>query len=110
MLARCVLHACSSLPLCAPLRYQAQIGGELYLDPTPAEVARAEATACVASLPAASAVTHLTLRGTWRGEGAAEAIETCIDGCAVLDQALRGALKASAAPHARAALTGRAAA
>jgi len=86
----------------------AQVGAELLLDPLPAEVAGASASATLTSLPSAGGATSCTLRGLWRGaQGAEEAMETALDACAVLDQALRGALQASAAPMAAAALAAR---
>ena len=87
---------------------QAQVGDELVLDPLPAELAAARASATVTALPSAGGATSVTLRGLWEGAaGAEEALETALDACAVLDQALRGAMQAAAAPHAAAALAAR---
>ena len=86
----------------------AQLGEELLLDPTPAEVAGARAAATVTALPAAGGATSVTLRGLWAGPGGAEeAVETALDACAVLDQALRGSLQAATQPQAAAALAAR---
>jgi ribonuclease PH len=87
---------------------QAQVGDELVLDPLLSELAAARASATVTALPASGGATSVALRGLWEGAGAAEeAVETALDACAVLDQALRGALQAAAAPQAAAALAAR---
>jgi hypothetical protein len=89
---------------------QALIGGELFLDPTPGELARAGGAATVCALASSGCVTHTVLRGGWGGAdgGAEEGLETCLDACRVLDGALRAALAAATAPQAKHALAGRA--
>ena len=86
------------------------------MDPLPAELALADATATVAMMSGARApgphagagcdserlterwadwagadeVSSLLLAGTWDGDSSTEAFELCVDGCAMLDEALRG--------------------
>ncbi len=84
------------------------MGAHLLLDPTAAELALSDCSASVAALPCAAAVTHLSLCGVWPGDESADAVEICLDGCRVVDQALRAALAAAAAPEAGAALAQRA--
>jgi hypothetical protein len=86
---------------------QALSGDALLVDPSPDELARSDGAATVASLPAAGALTYVAHAGALSGDAAAEAAEAALDACAVLDQALRAALAADAAPHARAALAQR---
>ena len=103
------VHGCYQVLADACWRsFQAQVGSELVLDPLPSELAAARASATVTALPSAGGATSVALRGLWEGAGAAEeAVETALDACAVLDQALRGALQAAAAPQAAAALAAR---
>ena len=88
------------------------VGFELVLDPLPSELAAARASATITALPSEGGATSVALRGL-RGRvlaprrAAEEAVETALDACAVLDQALRGALQAAAAPQAAAALAAR---
>lgn len=71
----------------------ARIKGVLYLDPMPAELAAADATATVAVMSRADEVTQMLLSGEWEGDASTEAFELCIDGCAMLDEALRESLR-----------------
>jgi exosome complex component MTR3 len=81
---------------------QAQVGGQLLLDPGSEEVAKQEAGLSLALMPTTNQVAQLVSSGAWGGQqqGSAQlqmALELAMGGCAQLDAAARECLRAAAA-------------
>ena len=69
-----------------------RVDGQLLLDPSTSEQARADGGLLMALMPSSNEVTQMSVSGGWGGAPCRQAMELAMGGCGQLKEAMRGAL------------------